>query len=90
MAGASSRGHLSCSACVPPAQCAEPLTEGRRSAPRPAPLAQEGVIVKDRCEPCQIVSVLQVVSAARGGAAAEAEVAAAAYANSVRMFRLEP
>lgn len=50
-----------------------------------------GALVKDRCEPCHIRQVLQVVSAARGGRgeAAEAEVAAAAFENSMRMFQLE-
>ena len=56
---------------------------------------QAGACVKDRCEPCHIVHVLQVVSGARRaeggcdeGAAHEEEtrVAAAAYANSLRMF----
>lgn len=50
---------------------------------------QPGTLVKDRCEPCHIAHVLQVVSGARGGGqASEAMVAAAAYANSVRVFRL--
>ena len=56
-----------------------------------------GATVKDRCEPCHIVHVLQVLCGARserglGDAAAEedqaeeARVAEAAYANSMRMF----
>ena len=49
-----------------------------------------GACVKDRCEPCHIVHVLQVVNGARsahGEADTEEErVAAAAYANSMRLF----
>ena len=42
--------------------------------------------VKDRCEPCHIRHVLQVVSGAMGEP--EATIADAAYANSVRLFGL--
>ena len=59
---------------------------------------QSGAVVKDRCEPCHIVHVLEVVSGARRAAAGSAgkderaaaeeeeRVAAAAHANSVQMF----
>lgn len=50
----------------------------------------EGCTVKDRCEPCHITHVLQVVAGARQqyGAtdATEESVAAAAYTNSQRLF----
>ena len=49
---------------------------------------RSGACVKDRCEPCHINGVLQVVSAMHGGQAAEADVAHAAFDNSVRLFRL--
>merc|ERR1740139_136456 len=45
---------------------------------------EEGHVVKDRCEPCHLVHVLQVVAAVRGED--EAVVAAAATHNSVRRF----
>ena len=43
-----------------------------------------GATVKDRCEPCHIHHVLQVISGGRE--ADEAAVAAAAHANSMRIF----
>ena len=43
-----------------------------------------GHVVKDRCEPAHIAHVLQVLAAARGDD--EAAVAAAATANSERVF----
>mmetsp|Transcript_44709 Transcript_44709/g.149260 ORF Transcript_44709/g.149260 Transcript_44709/m.149260 type:complete len:158 (-) Transcript_44709:82-555(-) len=50
---------------------------------------RRGATVKERSEPCHIQHVLQVVSGARGGGEeGEAEVAAAAFANSVRVFGL--
>jgi len=50
---------------------------------------QPGCCVKDRNEPASIEQVLQVLTAARRGTRAdEAAVAAAAYSNSVRLFRL--
>ena len=45
-----------------------------------------GATVKDRCEPCHIVHVLQVISGERKAEADEATIAAAAYENSLRMF----
>ena len=46
----------------------------------------DGCTVKDRCEPCHIAHVLQVVAGARGGSVDAETVAAAAYENSVGMF----
>ena len=45
---------------------------------------QEGACVKDRCEPCHIAHVLQVISGAAN--AEESRVADAAYENSMRVF----
>lgn len=61
---------------------------------------EEGACVKDRCEPCHIQHVLQVLSGVRrvdaadvtktedvdGNASAEMQLAEAAYANSLRIF----
>ena len=49
---------------------------------------EEGHLVKDRCEPCHITHVLQVIAAARGED--EATVAAAATRNSERLFFSRP
>ena len=57
---------------------------------------EAGATVKDRSEPCHVLHVLQVVAGARRDARAagaapsaeeeEARVAAAAFANSLRVF----
>ena len=47
----------------------------------------EGAVVKDRAEPCHIAHVAQVVGGAMG--VDEARLAAAAHANSVRLFGLQ-
>ena len=47
---------------------------------------QRDATVKDRCEPCHIVHVLQVLSGARGPESSPDAIAAAAFANSLGMF----